>query len=104
LRAYGRYRYCVNETGRASRESRAEALRHGVLRTEIEEMSATLVGTASATVVSSAAATTTAAFRATPQGGILEGVNPSVYDPKNPIILFIIQVRAHLLEAGGAED
>jgi Kef-type K+ transport system membrane component KefB len=30
--------------------------------------------------------------RATPQGGILDGANPSVYDPKNPIILFVIQV------------
>ncbi|OXV09774.1 hypothetical protein Egran_02464 [Elaphomyces granulatus] len=30
--------------------------------------------------------------RATPQGGILDGSNPSVYDPKNPIILFVIQV------------
>ena len=30
--------------------------------------------------------------RATPQGGVLEGINPSKYDPKNPIILFIIQV------------
>ncbi|KAE8350341.1 Sodium/hydrogen exchanger family-domain-containing protein [Aspergillus coremiiformis] len=29
--------------------------------------------------------------RATPQGGILEGGNPSHYDPKNPIVIFIIQ-------------
>ncbi|KAL8714438.1 MAG: hypothetical protein Q9220_001771 [cf. Caloplaca sp. 1 TL-2023] len=29
--------------------------------------------------------------RAVHQGGILEGANPSVYDPKNPIIMFIIQ-------------
>lgn len=29
--------------------------------------------------------------KATPQGGILVGTNPSVYDPKNPIVLFIIQ-------------
>jgi hypothetical protein len=27
-----------------------------------------------------------------PQGGILEGGNPSHYDPKNPIVTFIIQV------------
>jgi len=26
------------------------------------------------------------------QGGILEGANPSHYDKKNPIIIFIIQV------------
>jgi hypothetical protein len=30
--------------------------------------------------------------RAPPQGGILEGGNPSHYDPKNPIVIFIIQV------------
>ncbi|KAL6717665.1 hypothetical protein ACLMJK_005580 [Lecanora helva] len=29
--------------------------------------------------------------RAPAQGGILQGANPSVYDPKNPIIVFIIQ-------------
>ncbi|CEN62205.1 Putative Potassium ion/proton antiporter (Eurofung) [Aspergillus calidoustus] len=29
--------------------------------------------------------------RAPPQGGILEGGNPSHYDPKNPIVIFIIQ-------------
>lgn len=27
-----------------------------------------------------------------PQGGILEGGNPTDYDPKNPLVLFIIQV------------
>jgi hypothetical protein len=39
-----------------------------------------------------ATTTTSGALRAPPQGGILEGGNPSQYDPKNPIILFIIQV------------
>ncbi|RMZ86357.1 hypothetical protein DV736_g6419, partial [Chaetothyriales sp. CBS 134916] len=29
--------------------------------------------------------------RATPQGGVFEGLNPTVYDPKNPLILFVIQ-------------
>lgn len=29
--------------------------------------------------------------RAANQGGILEGANPSTYDPKNPILVFIIQ-------------
>ncbi|KAI9931416.1 K(+)/H(+) antiporter [Aspergillus wentii] len=42
-----------------------------------------------ATTTSSASASST--HRATPQGGILEGGNPSEYDPKNPIIIFIIQ-------------
>ena len=37
-------------------------------------------------------ATATSTLRAVPQGGIIEGADPSVYDPKNPIILFIIQV------------
>ncbi|MCJ1430415.1 K(+)/H(+) antiporter [Sticta canariensis] len=35
--------------------------------------------------------TTSATSRAASQGGILEGLNPSKYDPKNPLILFIIQ-------------
>nr|OQO19042.1 hypothetical protein B0A51_12321 [Rachicladosporium sp. CCFEE 5018]OQO19593.1 hypothetical protein B0A51_14135 [Rachicladosporium sp. CCFEE 5018] len=35
--------------------------------------------------------TTQPAPKATGQGGILEGQDPSVYDPKNPIIMFIIQ-------------
>jgi len=39
-----------------------------------------------------ALASATNTVRATPQGGILEGANPSSYDPKNPIIMFIIQV------------
>lgn len=38
------------------------------------------------------AASPTDANRAPPQGGVLEGANPSKYDPSNPIILFIIQV------------
>jgi len=40
--------------------------------------------------VASASATST--NRAVPQGGILEGGDPSKYNPKEPIILFIIQV------------
>ena len=41
-----------------------------------------------------ASATPSSTVRASPQGGILEGANPSVYDPKNPIFVFIIQVSA----------
>ncbi|OCL00713.1 K(+)/H(+) antiporter-like protein 1 [Cenococcum geophilum 1.58] len=41
--------------------------------------------------VSAATATATSKTKAPPQGGILEGANPSTYDPKNPIIIFIIQ-------------
>ncbi|GFF50347.1 K(+)/H(+) antiporter 1 [Aspergillus udagawae] len=40
-----------------------------------------------ATTTSSVASSPTVA----PQGGILEGGNPSHYDPKNPIVIFIIQ-------------
>ncbi|KAI9044167.1 Kha1p [Aspergillus affinis] len=35
--------------------------------------------------------------RATPQGGILEGGNPSHYDPKNPIVASIIIIFCRLL-------
>jgi hypothetical protein len=37
--------------------------------------------------------TATTSSQVSPQGGILEGGNPSHYDTKNPIVLFIIQVR-----------
>ncbi|KAJ5143289.1 uncharacterized protein N7515_002076 [Penicillium bovifimosum] len=40
-------------------------------------------------ITTSAAPTSTA--RVSPQGGILEGGNPTDYDPKNPLVLFIIQ-------------
>ncbi|RCI13013.1 hypothetical protein L249_0466 [Ophiocordyceps polyrhachis-furcata BCC 54312] len=50
------------------------------------------ISSAVSTTLSSAAATSTAENRAPPQGGVLEGANPSHYDPSNPIILFIIQV------------
>ncbi|KIW01528.1 uncharacterized protein PV09_07006 [Verruconis gallopava] len=39
----------------------------------------------------SASSTPSSTTRATPQGGILEHGNPSVYDAKNPIVMFIIQ-------------
>lgn len=43
--------------------------------------------------VNATAATSSAASenRATPQGGVFEHVNPSHWDPSNPIVLFIIQ-------------
>jgi hypothetical protein len=43
----------------------------------------------------STAASATSTLRAKPQGGVLEGSNPTVWDSSNPIILFIIQVRTH---------
>jgi len=44
-----------------------------------------------------AAASTSSTLRAAPQGGILEGGNPTHYDPRNPIILFIIQAGIIIL-------
>ena len=38
-----------------------------------------------------ATASATSDNRATPQGGVFEHVNPTHYDPSNPIVLFIIQ-------------
>lgn len=46
----------------------------------------------SSTLSSAVAAATKSANKATPQGGVLEHVSPVQVDPKNPIILFIIQV------------
>jgi len=45
-------------------------------------------------LVSSAIAAATAKPKAPAQGGVLEGINPTKFDPKNPIILFIVQVRS----------
>ncbi|ODH51588.1 hypothetical protein GX48_02257 [Paracoccidioides brasiliensis] len=48
--------------------------------------------TSMASVASSAAtASPSPAVRATPQGGVFDHLNPTHYDPKNPITLFIIQ-------------
>lgn len=52
-------------------------------------MASTVTHVVTKTVSSSTTASTS---RAAPQGGILEHGNPSIYDPKNPIIVFIIQV------------
>ncbi|KAF9869537.1 sodium/hydrogen exchanger family protein [Colletotrichum karsti] len=56
----------------------------------------------SATATSSAAPNSTGGNRATPQGGVIEGANPSHYNPKDPITIFIIQagliiIVCHLL-------
>jgi hypothetical protein len=59
---------------------------------------ATIASVVTKTVTAaSASASPSATLRATPQGGILEGSNPSQYDPKNPIFLFIIQVCCNIL-------
>lgn len=52
----------------------------------------------SATATSAAAPTSTGGNRAAPQGGVIEGANPSVYNPKDPITMFIIQVGGLALQ------
>ena len=55
-------------------------------------MAATVTEFVTNTVTKTTASTSaTATLRATPQGGILEGQNPTHYDTKSPITLFIIQ-------------
>lgn len=51
----------------------------------------TVQQTVTKTLASSGTATSTA--RVAPQGGILEGGNPTLYNTKDPITIFIIQVR-----------
>jgi hypothetical protein len=46
----------------------------------------------SSTATSSSAAAATSGSRAPFQGGVIDGLNPSHYSPKDPITLFIIQV------------
>lgn len=63
------------------------------LTTTFTESVATVTSTVATTITkASGSASPTSTNRAAPQGGILEGGNPTVYSPSNPIILFIIQV------------
>lgn len=50
-----------------------------------------------ATTASEMFASLVARDRAPSQGGVIEGSNPSKYNPKEPIVLFIIQVSEPLL-------
>jgi Kef-type K+ transport system membrane component KefB len=52
---------------------------------------ATLTEFITRTVNVTAATSAASDNRATPQGGVFEHVNPSHWDPSNPIVLFIIQ-------------
>ena len=52
---------------------------------------ATAIVTDYVTVTINSTAIASSTNRATTQGGIFEGVNPTRYDTKNPIVLFIIQ-------------
>ena len=51
----------------------------------------TVAQTVTHTVTAAASSTSTSSNRAAPQGGVFEGLNPTHYDTKNPIVLFIIQ-------------
>ena len=60
-------------------------------------MATPVANTVTATVTKTiGSATPSSTLRAVPQGGVLEHADPSVYDPKNPIIIFIIQVTISL--------
>ena len=57
-------------------------------------MASVVISTVTATITAKATTSTTPASRAASQDGIIGGANPSKYDPKNPIIIFIIQVES----------
>jgi len=48
-------------------------------------------------LTANASSTSASSTKVVPQGGVLEGVNPVVYSPSNPIILFIIQAGIILM-------
>ncbi|KAI5456899.1 K+/H+ antiporter 1 [Mariannaea sp. PMI_226] len=53
-------------------------------------------------IVTASAAAANSTNKVTPQGGVIEGANPSVYNPKDPLVIFIIQagliiIVCHLL-------
>lgn len=48
-------------------------------------------------VAAAAVASPTSTHRASPQGGIFDKANPTHYDSKNPLVIFIIQVDILLL-------
>lgn len=55
-------------------------------------MSTILASSFSATATSARPTSTGGGNRAPSQGGVIEGANPTVYNPKDPITIFIIQV------------
>ena len=58
--------------------------------TKMASVTATVLQTVTRTV-SASASSISGADRATPQGGVFEGVNPTHWDSKSPITLFVIQ-------------
>lgn len=59
---------------------------------------ASIVTSIITTTASAKPAATSAALRVASQGGILDGGNPSKYNPKDPITIFIIQVNVLCLQ------
>jgi len=80
------YHLCTFHTLQAQA---TEVINITIMSTILSEVTKTITKSAAAASASS----TASANRVTPQGGVLEGSNPSHYDSKNPIVLFIIQVR-----------
>ena len=68
--------------------------------TSTDAMASVVISTVTATITAKATTSTTPASRAASQDGIIGGANPSKFDPKNPIIVFIIQVEYSLLNPG----
>jgi len=58
---------------------------------------ATVTEFATKTISVTVSAAATSSNRATPQGGVFEGLNPSRWNPQNPIILFTIQAAIVIL-------
>lgn len=54
-------------------------------------------GSKALTATASSSSAAAKASKVPPQGGVLEGVNPVVYNPSNPIILFIVQAGIIIL-------
>ncbi len=63
-----------------------------------------LLATAATAATSSVAPKSTGGNRAPSQGGVIEGANPSVYNPKDPITMFIIQVSRFMVETMGSDQ
>lgn len=62
----------------------------GQLEVNMASVTQSLVQTVTRTVTTTSP-TATSGDRAPPQGGVFEGVDPTHFDPKNPITLFVIQ-------------
>ncbi len=58
------------------------------------------LASATSSTTATPSATSSSGPRAKPQAGILDGQDPTVYSPTDPITLFIIQVRLVLLVGG----